>query len=263
MVRCRRADIFWVTHVTDGLCSSEAVVLKTYPLRESDLIAVLYTRRFGRLSGVARGARRGRSHFAGKLEPLSWAEVAFFGKRTADLVTIDSSDLIESFSQRTHDYRCLLQLSFLAELLADTTPEREPSDALFRLALLVLPHLTQPATADLAQLYFEVWYLKLAGLYPSHRYCHQCQAALGEDSTVLVAAGRNLFVCRRCQGTGRVVSVGALDLLDSVGHSHLADLFRLDASPAVVAELRSITESLLQQSFERSFRSLKLICQEA
>jgi DNA repair protein RecO (recombination protein O) len=249
--------------VIDGLCSSEAVVLKSYPLRESDLIAVLYTRRYGRISGVARGARRSKSRFAGKLEPLSWAEVIFFGSKSSDLVTIDSADLIDSFSQRTHDYRCLLQLSFLAELLADTTPEREPSDAVFRLALLVLPHLTQPATADLAQLYLEVWYLKLAGLYPAHRYCHQCQSALGEEDVVFVGVGRSLFVCSRCQTGGRSVSLDALALLDAVGRSHLASLFRSYFTPAAIIELRTITESLLQQNFERSFRSLKLICQRA
>ena len=247
--------------VIDGPCSSEAVVLKSYPLRESDLIAVLYTRRYGRVSGVARGARRSKSRFAGKLEPLSWAELVLFGSKSSDLVTIDSADLIDSFSQRTHDYRCLLQLSFLAELLADTTPEREPSDAVFRLALLVLPHLTQPATADLAQLYLEVWYLKLAGLYPTHRHCHQCQLRLGDDEAVFVGSGRSLFVCSRCQTGNRGISVDALALLDTIGRSHLASLFRNCVAPAVVIEVRTIIESLLQQSFERSFRSLKLLCQ--
>ena len=249
--------------VIDGLCSSEAVVLRSYPLRESDLIAVVYTRQYGKVSGVARGARRSKSRFAGKFEPLSWADLVFFGRKSSDLVTIDSVDLIDSFSQRTHDYRCLLQLSFLAELLADTTPEREPSDALFRLALLVLPHLTQPATADLAQLYFEVWYLKLAGLYPAHRHCYQCQATLGEDEAVFVSVGRHLFACARCQSGSQRVSLGALTLLDAIGRSHLANLFRTSFSSEAVLELRAIIEFLLQQGFERSFRSLKLIRQHA
>jgi len=258
---CRHDDISGNV-VIDGLCSSEAVVLKSYPLRESDLIAVLYTRRYGRVSGVARGARRSKSRFAGKLEPLSWADLVFFGGNRSDLVTIDSADLIDSFSQRTRDYRCLLQLSFLAELLADTTPEREPSDAVFRLALLVLPHLTQPATADLAQLYLEVWYLKLAGLYPAHRYCHQCQSSLSENDAVFVGVGRSLFACGRCQTGNRSVSLDALALLDAVGRANLANLFRSCFAPAAITELLAITESLLQQSFERSFRSLKLICQQ-
>jgi DNA repair protein RecO (recombination protein O) len=270
VLTCRpsRVSIVGVTTISgdaviDGLCSSEAVVLRSYPLKENDLIAVLYTRRFGRVSGVARGARRNKSRFAGKLEPLSWTEVVFFGKQNSDLVTIDSADLIDSFSQRTHDYRCLMQLSFLAELLADTTPEREPSDPIFRLALLVLPHLTQPATADLAQLYFEIWYLKLAGMYPSHRRCHECQAVIGENSEVFVGTGRHLFVCGKCQGSGRSVSVDALALLDTICRSHLADVCRLKFPTSAVDELRKATELLLQQSFERSFRSLKLICQDA
>ncbi len=213
--------------VIDGLCSSEAVVLKSYPLRESDLIAVLYTRRYGRVSGVARGARRSKSRFAGKLEPLSWAELVFFSSKSSDLVTIDSADLIDSFSQRTHDYRCLLQLSFLAELLADTTPEREPSDAVFRLALLVLPHLTQPATADLAQLYLEVWYLKLAGLYPAHRHCHQCQASrwVTMKQCLLALGGVSLFVAdvRRVAEAYRWMR---WHCSIRIGRSHLASLFR-------------------------------------
>jgi DNA repair protein RecO (recombination protein O) len=259
---CRHDDIRGEL-MMDGPCSTEAVVLKSYPLRESDLIAVLYTRRYGRVNGVARGARRSKSRFAGKLEPLSWTDVVFFGSKSSDLVTIDSADLIDSFSQRTHDYRCLLQLSFLAELLADTTPEREPSDALFRLALLVLPHLTQPATADLAQLYLEVWYLKLAGLYPAHRYCHQCQVQLGEREPVFIGLGQSLFLCSRCQTANPSVSVDALALLDSIERSHLATLLRSYFASTAVTELRAITESLLQQSFERSFRSLKLIRQQA
>jgi DNA repair protein RecO len=154
-----------------------------------------------------------------------------------------------------------LQLSFLAELLADTTPEREPSDAVFRLALLVLPHLTQPATADLAQLYLEVWYLKLAGLYPSHRHCHLCQVPLGDDESVYLAAGRGFFACSRCQMGSRSISMSALGLLDTIGRLHLASLFRGSCEPTAVIEARGIIEFLLQQSFERSFRSLKLLGQ--
>ena len=129
-------------------------------------------------------------------------------------------------------------------------------------ALLVLPHLTQPATADLAQLYFEVWYLKLAGLYPAHRRCHQCQASLGDEDAVFVGIGRHLFACGRCQTGNRRVSLGALTLLDAIGGSHLASLFRSDFTSEDVIELRAIAEFLLQQSFERSFRSLKLISQQ-
>ena len=246
----------------DGHCSSEAVVLRSYPLRDNDVIAVLYTRHFGRVSGVARGALRTRSRFAGKLDPLSWVEASFFGRKNTDLVTIDSADLIDSFSQRTRDYRCVLQLSLLAEILAVTTPEREPSDAVFRLTLLVLPHLTQSLTADLAQLYFEVWYLKLSGFYPSHRHCHQCQAELNGDAAVFVGLAKH-FVCRRCQSGNAHVSPEALGLLDAISRLHLADVLRADFPPAAVSELRHISESLLQQSFERSFRSLKLMCQGA
>jgi hypothetical protein len=105
--------------------------------------------------------------------------------------------------------------------------------------------------------------LKLAGLYPAHRYCHQCQVQLGAGEAVFIGVGQSLFLCSHCQTANRSVSVDALVLLDSIERAHLATLLRRHFASAAVIELRAITESLLQQSFERSFRSLKLIRQQA
>ena len=215
------------------VCCTEGVVLRNYPLGESDLIAVLFTRAYGRLSGVAKGARRTKSPFVGALEPLNWVEVVFFSKEGKDLVSLDKADVIQSFAQKTQSYRGLMQLSLLAELLITTTLEREPNDSLFRLLLVVLPQLTHPATADLAQAYFEIWYLKLAGLFPDHRKCQQCRGKL--ESSVFVDGGR--FFCEPCGGKhGKGVSTEALDLLDRVGRYHLAELSRLVPTAIAVQE---------------------------
>lgn len=243
-----------------GLCRSEAIVLRSHRLKESDLIVLLYTRSFGRLNGVAKGARRTRSPFMGRLEPLSLGEVLFFAKAGSELVSIDSVDLWQAFTQNTADYRCLMQLSFLAELVASTTPEREPNDCLFRLLLLVLPRLTQPATADLAQLYFEIWHLRLAGLFPDHRRCHQCGRLLGATVGVAIASDLRRFLCPQCPEAGtHALSVDAVELLDGICRSHLSDLYAKLADSESIRELGSILERLLERSFERSFQALRLI----
>ncbi len=243
-----------------GLCRSEAIVLKSHRLKEADLIAVLYTRSFGRLSGVAKGARRPRSQFMGRLEPLSLGEVVFFARAGGELVSIDSIDLVQSCAQKTADYRCLMQLSFLAELVANTTPEREPNDPLFRLLRVVLPQLTQPATADLAQLYFEIWHLKLAGFFPNHRHCHHCGQMLESAATVTVASDLRRFLCGQCsEASSHTLSREALDLLDGICRCLLSDLYARVPEPAPIQELGGIVEPLLERSFERTFQSLRLI----
>jgi DNA repair protein RecO len=194
----------------------------------------------------------------GKLEPLSWSEIVFFAKEGKELVSIDKVDLIQSFAQRTSSYRCLMQLNLVAELVLETTPEREPNDSLFRLILLALPQLTRVATADLAQLYFEVWYLKLAGLFPDHRSCYHCGCPLEPDQACCASAMS--FSCLQCKrGRAREVSADALRLLDAISKQHLTELSKQLPQVAAIQELGQCIEELLQRSFERSFQSLKFI----
>ena len=55
-----------------SLKQSEAIVLRTYPLREADLLVTLFTRDEGRIKGVARSAKKSKRRFGGALEPLTW-----------------------------------------------------------------------------------------------------------------------------------------------------------------------------------------------
>jgi recombinational DNA repair protein (RecF pathway) len=154
-----------------------------------------------------------------------------------------------------------MQLSFLAELLLTTTAEREPNDSLFRLITLVLPLSTQPATSDMAQLYFEVWYLKLSGLFPLYRACHHCGNSLGEGATFVEPEMRR-FSCQGCRDLRSMAfSRESWELLDGICRSHLASLSQRVPPNSALRELGGLVEGWLQSSFERSFQSLKLIRQ--
>lgn len=244
-----------------AVCCTECVVLRNFHLGESDLVSALYTKSLGRLSGVARGARRAKSHFTGKLEPLSWSEVVLFSRDGRDLASIDKVDLIQSFGQKCSSYRCLMQLNLVAELVFQTTPEREPNDRLFRLLILVLPQLTQPETADLAQSYFEVWYLRLAGLFPDHRHCQGCGAKLIRPDEVRLGPARTGFFCPSCSNSQEMLSTEAFELLSGICGCHLTELSRSAPALSAIQELGEFVEALLQRSFERSFHCLKLIHQ--
>ncbi len=78
---------------------SEAIVLRSFPLGESDRLVSFLSRDHGRLRGVASGARRTKSRFGSTLEPLSYVRIWFYQRETRDLVRISQTDLIESFSR--------------------------------------------------------------------------------------------------------------------------------------------------------------------
>ena len=148
------------------LRDSEAIVLRTYPLAEADRLVSFLTRDFGRLRGVAQGARRPKSRYGASLEPLTHLRVWFYEKETRDLVRVGQVEIIESFLDIQQDYRAGLAASLAAEITEAVIPEREPQDPPFRLLLHVARGLRQPATRPIAFAYFLVWTLRLGGWLP-------------------------------------------------------------------------------------------------
>src|SRR5260221_10348794 len=79
-----------------ALKESEAIVLRTYPLRESDLLVTLFTRMEGKVKGVARAAMKSRRRFGGALEPLTYVRAFYDDRERQELARLDFFEGIES-----------------------------------------------------------------------------------------------------------------------------------------------------------------------
>ena len=184
------------------LHSADSFILGTYALRETDRIVSFLTRDNGKKRGVARGARRAKSAFAGTLEPMTEARLVYYEKEGKELVSINAADPIRpSFAlSRDHLDRALL-LSALAESLETFVSESEPAEPFYRLARHVMDGLFADAPASLAGAYFDVWILKLSGLLPSPRECAGCGRPLEADEPLLFEEARPGFVGSECRRT--------------------------------------------------------------
>src|SRR5579862_5655363 len=112
---------------------SEAFVIQTYPLQESDLIVSFLARDLGKLRGVAKRARRPKSPFGAGLERLSRVRMSYFQKETRELVSLDSCELIQSQFNLVSDYQSGVALDFMAEISEQLLPPAEPNEKFFRL----------------------------------------------------------------------------------------------------------------------------------
>src|ERR1700677_2363642 len=121
-----------------ALKEAEAIVLRTYPLRESDLLVTLFTRREGKVKGVARAAMRSRCRFGGALEPLTYVRAFYDDRERQELARLDACEVIESPLATEVSYARAVALAHVAELLDELLPDREANDAIFRLTLSVL-----------------------------------------------------------------------------------------------------------------------------
>src|SRR5438874_7775455 len=156
---------------------SEAIVLRTYPFRESDLLVTLFTRLEGKVRGVARAAKKSRKRFGGALEPLTYVKVTYEDRERQELARLDACEVIESPLTTEVSYPRLVALGHVAELLDELLPDREASDVVFRLAVTVIKHLRRE-DIWLPVTYFQLWMARLMGYLPELSECLNCGRTL-------------------------------------------------------------------------------------
>src|SRR3954463_5728242 len=100
-----------------ALRESEAIVLRTYPLREADLLVTLFTRSEGKVKGVARSAKKSKRRFGGALEPLTLVRAYYDDKAGQELARLDSCDILESPLSMAVDYPRVVALEHVSEVL--------------------------------------------------------------------------------------------------------------------------------------------------
>jgi DNA repair protein RecO (recombination protein O) len=177
------------------LKQSEAIVLRTYPLREADLLVTLFTRAEGKVKGVAKSAKRSQKRFGGALEPLTCVRAFWQDRPGSELARLDSCDVLLSPLASPMDYPRCVALAHVAEMLDELLPDREPNDAIFRLAWAVLQALeTGPIWLPIA--YFDLWMLRLMGFLPPLDQCIECGSPLAGQPAWFHPL-RDGLVCRR------------------------------------------------------------------
>ena len=209
---------------------TEAVVLRSLRLGDADRVLHLYTLDRGRVGAVAKGIRRTKSRFGGRLEPLSHVEVLLH-QGSGELCTVTGADLVRSHrAVREDPYRLGVGLVG-AEAMLRLFSEQEANARAFA-ALLRFLELTdelpsrapsRPALDPLA-LAFQLKLLWLAGYLPHLGACAECGEAAPLVAYLPPAGGG---VCRGCASGGLAVSAGGFAAIDALLRSPLADAAEL------------------------------------
>lgn len=179
------------------LRETEAFVLTSQPLGESDRIVTFLTRSIGKLRGVAKGARRSRRRFGSNLEPMSRVRLTFFEREGSDLARIESADLLESFYRMQEDPERAGLVACLSEVAGAFAREQQEDEAFFRLLHAVLRAIRDGLDLDVAGRYFEIWTLRLHGILPDLATCGGCGRGLGERGAVY-ARRESTVQCAAC-----------------------------------------------------------------
>jgi DNA repair protein RecO (recombination protein O) len=157
------------------LTTTEAIVIKSMKYRDSSKIVTFYTRRYGKLKGVAKGSRQSKNKFGAALEPMSYVSLVLYRKEHQDLSLVSQCDAIQSFGTIQMDMdRLSVGLSVL-ELVDQLAHEQEENEALFTLIVRTLGALElAPKQAETLFRAFQIQIASLFGFAPTLDICREC-----------------------------------------------------------------------------------------
>lgn len=241
--------------------TSSAIILRTRPYGDIDVIATFLTRDFGKLTGIAKGAKHSRRRFVNSLEPFARVQMFYKLKAGSTLAFLERSELRHSGFGMAAPSRFAYG-SYLLELVDLLTHEADPIANVYDLLDAALGEIEGgPATSALLRC-FEMHLLGVLGYGPPLRQCASCGEPMIAGDIAYYDALRSEILCHRCGSPGAQVQRFAADTL-----ALLADLQEtaLSASrerplPAAIArEAAMFTGHLLAAHLPRPLRSLELI----
>lgn len=231
----------------------QGIVLRSFPFGEADKVVVLLSPNHGKLRTVAKGIRKTKSRFGGRLETFCHVDLVLYEGRNLD--TITQVEMIESFQSLRSDLDRVIAAGAMVEVADAVAQENETSVRLFLLLQRGLRALeTGPAHPDLVSAFL----LKAAdviGVAPALDRCAGCGRSERLSRFSFPAGG---VLCEQCRTPGAyALRAGLTDYLARLAASDLGDLPLADES--FVGEAKGVARRFVEYHLERQIQSLAVL----
>jgi len=240
-----------------SLYREQGVVLRTYKLGEADRIVVLLTQGEGKVRAVAKGVRKTRSRFGGRLEPFSHVDLSLYRGR-GELDTVTQVEVLNPFRALREDYDRVTAGTAMLEAVDQVAQEREAAVRIYLLLVRALRALDgDPRDPSVVLDAFLLKLMALEGYRPALAECAGCGGA-GPYQRFSTARGGAL--CERCR-------TGAESTLDERTVPLLAWLLGGDMDQAASAappraprrEAGTLVKSFVEYHLDRRLRSYPMV----
>jgi DNA repair protein RecO (recombination protein O) len=241
--------------------------------RDTSKIVTFYSKEYGKLKGIAKGARNVKNKFGSALEPLSHSMLLIYKKEHRDLHLISQCDSIDSFRNLTEDLdRMTTGLSVL-ELIDQVTHHEERAPAMFALLVETLSALN--ASTKNYQTYLQAFQLRLTALFgyaPNFDTCGQCGKPVllsnGERKVAFQIVRGTVFCTMCCTPNDSLgyendqsiafttLSTQGLQIVRRLVHAQLSSLSNLEFNASVRNEMNELLRLYLRYHFD-GFKPLK------
>ena len=178
---------------------TDAIVIRLADFSESSRVVTFFTRDFGKVAVLAKGAKRLKGAFEAALDLLTACRIVFIRKTNASLGILTEAQLVQRFRPDRSQLAALYAGYYVAELLDSLTQEFDAHPQLFDDSFLTIEELTgeQPASLTIAR--FELTILREIGELPELSRCIVCDNEITESESVSYWAAQSGVLCHRCR----------------------------------------------------------------
>lgn len=236
-----------------ALRHDQGIVLRGYPFGEADRVVVLLSPNNGKIRTVAKGVRKTKSRFGGRLEPFTHVDLILYEGRNLD--TITQVAVLEPFPHLRSDLAAVVAAGTMVEA-ADAVAQED--EAAIRLFLLLQRGLKTLEAGERSPDLITSFLLKLAdvvGVAPSLLQCASCGRVDGLHRFSFAGGGS---ICDRCRVDGTVrLRQGVTEYLAALAVSELSALPPLDATMST--EAKGIARRFVEYHLDRKLISLAVM----
>ena len=237
-------------------------VLHTLSYGESDLIVTFYSNDFGKLKGIAKGAKNSKKRFANVFEPFSLTNIIFSRKNRDTLAFIESCDIIDHYHSIRQDLEKTLIALYFIDLADHFSPEGKKNIKVFELLQDFLVMLGQEKASDAAVFFFEMRLLKITGFEPALDHCTSCKTPVTNGSSYYFYprdGGIKCASCARPERYDQSISAGTVRTLLLGKDMDIDKIKLISLSDNLAMESRHILSGFISHILGREVKSLKVM----
>jgi DNA repair protein RecO (recombination protein O) len=238
---------------------TDAIVLDCRDQGESDKIVTFFCRQAGRLSGIAKGAKRSKKRFVNKLELFSWLQLTYSLPRHGTLAFIAAAELQSSFLNLRQNVALYNAATVIREFLLMGSSDKDRDNRVFEILLWALQALDDQRPALSIIITFLIRFFEYIGYRPNLSHCYHCGHPLSPQGRYGFNYAIGSIVCATCSSPGSQtitpLSLGTIRLLTDVQNHPLERLHRLQFSTLAEDESLNMLHRYGRQLFQRDIRS--------
>lgn len=238
---------------------TSAIVLDCRDHGESDKIVTFLCPEAGRLSGIAKGAKRSKQRFVNKLELFSLLHLTYSLPRHGDLAFIAAAELQCSFLNLRKHIGLYNAATVVREFILAGTSEKERNEKAFEILLWALHSLDKKHPSHTVVILFLLRFFEYIGYRPDLLHCHHCGRSTATERTSEFNYMTGCLICEGCSlhslQTTVPLSLGTIKLLANAQNQPLERLHRLQFSSRAQAESLNMLHHFGRQLLQRDIHS--------